>query len=236
MKRALRTCRTVMRPSRVHLVGAMLIGVVVGAYAGVIHNGFVFDDAVVFSSHWMREGLSLAGVRWSLTAQAGGNWHPLTLLSHMLDVQFFGMNPGAHHLISVALHAANAVLLFSVLRAMTGDLWRGAVVAALFAIHPLHVESVAWVAERKDVLSTLFGLLAIAAYCRYVRRPGAVRYVLVLVSYAASLASKPMLVTLPFLLLLLDFWPLNRGTGGGESWRRKRPCWRPRLARAPSPS
>ncbi len=140
------------------------------------------------------------------------NWHPLTWLSHMLDCQMFGLNrPGGHHLTNVLLHATSAVLLFLVLRAMTGDLWPSAFAAGLFAVHPLHVESVAWVSERKDVLSGLFFMLTIAAYVGYVRHPfSLLRYLLVTVLFALGLMSKPMLVTLPFVLLLLDYWPLRR--------------------------
>ena len=138
-------------------------------------------------------------------------WHPLTSLSHMLDCQIHGLNPGGHHITNVVLHATTAILLFLVLRSMTAALWRSALVAALFAVHPLHVESVVWVAERKDVLSGLFFVLALGAYARFTRKPDSIsRYLVVLLAFALGLMSKPMLVTFPFVLLLLDYWPLNR--------------------------
>ncbi|MFC5457651.1 tetratricopeptide repeat protein [Prosthecobacter fluviatilis] len=177
-----------------------------------------FDDGVFVSNnkHVLR-GLTWENVKWSLTAGIGKDaqdadyWRPLSLLSHMLDVSLFGLNAGAHHLMSVALHALTAVALFLVLHGMTAALWRSAFVAALFAVHPLHVESVAWVAERKDVLSGLFFVLALGAYHRFAARafrwPG---YLLMLLFAALAMMSKPMLVTLPCVLLLVDLWPLNR--------------------------
>ncbi|HUL98834.1 MAG TPA: hypothetical protein VLU24_05335, partial [Mycobacterium sp.] len=164
-------------------------------------------------------GLTWENVAWAFTTNHAANWHPLTWLSHMADVELFGMNAGAHHLTSLLFHAANTLLLFLLLRRMTGALGRSAFVAALFAVHPLHVESVAWVAERKDVLSTLFWMLTLLAYARYVEasslaaesRPGRLGwYALVLLLLALGLLAKPMLVTLPFVMLLLDVWPLGR--------------------------
>src|SRR3989442_2366098 len=137
-------------------------------------------------------------------------WHPVTWLSHMLDCQWFGLKPGAHHLVNVLLHVINAVLVYFLFKRMTGAVWRSAVVAALFALHPLQVDTVAWVSERKNVLSTLLWLLTLGAYVRYVARPGLVRYLGVLVFFILGLMSKPTLVTLPCVLLLLDFWPLGR--------------------------
>jgi tetratricopeptide (TPR) repeat protein len=175
------------------------------------HEFINYDDQeYVTENRMVQGGLSWEGLRWAFTTFHAANWHPLTWLSHMLDVELFGMDPGGHHLSSLALHMANTLLLFIVLGRMTGAMWRSALVAALFALHPLHVESVAWVAERKDVLSTAFGLLALLAYHGYVRRPAASRYALVAGLYALSLMAKPMLVTLPLLMLLLDFWPLGR--------------------------
>src|SRR4029079_5648262 len=139
-----------------------------------------------------------------------GNWHPLTWLSHMLDVTMFGANTGGQHLISLALHATNSVLLFVVLWQMTRARWRSALVAALFAVHPVHVESVAWIAERKDVLSAFFWMWALLAYVAYVERRSVPRYALVLLAFTLGLIAKPMVVTLPLVLLLLDFWPLRR--------------------------
>jgi len=182
------------------------------AYTGVWRNGFVaWDDPFYVSENaHVLGGLTLRGVAWAFTSTEASNWHPVTWLSHMLDVQLFGADPGMHHAVSLLLHILNTVLLFSILYRMTGALGRSAFVAALFAVHPLHVESVAWAAERKDVLSTLFWMLTIAAYLAYVERPHWRRYLLVLVVFALGLMAKPMLVTLPFVLLLLDLWPLGR--------------------------
>ena len=182
------------------------------AFAAVRDFGFVdYDDLdyVAANPHVM-PGLTWAGVRWALTSGYFANWHPVTWISHMLDVQLFGMNAGAHHSVNLLLHVANTLLLFGVLRRMTGAVGRSAFVAALFAVHPMHVESVAWVAERKDVLSTFFWLLTMWAYYFYTRAPQPRRYALVIVCFALGLMSKPMLVTLPFVLLLLDLWPLRR--------------------------
>ncbi|HUD46430.1 MAG TPA: hypothetical protein VMR33_06350 [Candidatus Baltobacteraceae bacterium] len=168
------------------------------------------DNDYVFNNPIVARGLTLKGFYWAFGFHAG-NWHPLTWFSHMLDCQLYGLHPGGHHLTNVLLHAATVILLFLVLRQMTGALWRSAFVAAVFAIHPLRVESVAWVAERKDVLSGLFFVLTIGAYVRYARSPWSLpRYGLVMLLYALGLMSKPMLVTLPLILLLLDYWPLKR--------------------------
>ncbi|MGP8200845.1 MAG: tetratricopeptide repeat protein [Limisphaerales bacterium] len=177
--------------------------------------GFEFvnydDGYYVYNNPMVARGLTLKGVAWAFTGVHVDNWHPLTWLSHMLDCQLYGLNPAGHHLTNVLLHTATVIVLFLVLRQMTGALWRSAFVAAVFAIHPLRVESVAWVAERKDVLSGLFFMLTLGAYVRYVRLPWSpARYGLVLVLFAMGLMSKPMLVTLPVVLLLLDYWPLQR--------------------------
>jgi tetratricopeptide (TPR) repeat protein len=170
-----------------------------------------YDDPVYITRNRpVNTGLTFQGLIWAFTTGHAGNWHPLTWLSHMLDCQLFGNRPGWHHLTNLLLHIANSLLLFAVLKRMTRALWQSAFVAALFALHPLHVESVAWVSERKDVLSTLFWMLTIAAYLRYVEKPGVARYLLTLLMLALGLMAKPMLVTLPFVLLLLDYWPLNR--------------------------
>ncbi|MCK4752406.1 MAG: tetratricopeptide repeat protein [Planctomycetes bacterium] len=155
-------------------------------------------------------GFTRDGITWAFTAGYASNWHPLTWLSHMADCQLFGLNAGMHHLTNAILHIINTLLLFAVFKRMTGALWASAFVAAAFAVHPLHVESVAWVSERKDVLSTMFWFLTMMAYVSYVKRPGAGRYLLVLLAFALGLMAKPMLVTLPFVLLLLDYWPLGR--------------------------
>ena len=168
------------------------------------------DDVYVTDNYHVTSGLSVPNIRWAFTTPHAGNWLPLTWLSFMLDCQLFGPNPGWMHLVNLLLHIANTLMLFAVLKKMTGSLWPSAFVAALFALHPLHVESVAWITERKDVLSTLFLLLTLAAYVSYVRRPGLVRYLLTVLLFTLGLLAKPMLVTLPFLLLLLDYWPLER--------------------------
>jgi tetratricopeptide (TPR) repeat protein len=174
------------------------------------------DDTVyVYENPHVLNGLTAANVIWAFTTGFASFWHPLTWLSLMLDCQLFGANAGRIHLVNLLFHIANTLLLFMVLKKMTGSLWPSAFVAALFALHPLHVESVAWIAARKDVLSTFFWLLAMLAYVRYVKQPGAARYLLVLLIFALGLMAKPMLVTLPFVFFLLDYWPLQRKI----SWR-----------------
>ena len=169
------------------------------------------DDQYVYENPRVSGGLTVDGIAWAFTAIHSSNWHPLTWLSHMLDCQLYGLHPGGHHLTNVLLHAAVVILLFLVLWRMTGFLWRSAFVAAVFAVHPLRVESVAWIAERKDVLSGLFFMLTMGAYVRYTRRPFSLgRYLTVAVLFGLGLMAKPMLVTLPFVLLLLDYWPLGR--------------------------
>ncbi len=170
-----------------------------------------FDDgAYVYRNPQVLSGLTGAGLRWALTTDAVCNWHPLTWISLQLDVSLFGARPGAHHIVNALFHALNGALLFLVLRAMTKEMWASAWVAALFALHPLHVESVAWISERKDVLSGCLWILTMAAYTWYVRRPVVLRMTLTAVLFALGLTAKPMLVTLPAALLLLDYWPLRR--------------------------
>jgi tetratricopeptide (TPR) repeat protein len=175
---------------------------------------FEFDNydtaKYVYNNNQVKAGLTAKGIKWAFTTFYFSNWHPLTWLSHMLDVQLYGLDPGRHHLTNVLFHIANTLLLFGVLRRMTGKLWQSGFVAALFALHPLHVESVVWVAERKDLLSTIFGLLVLWSYTRYVQNPGVGRYVAVMLFFILGLMTKPMMVTLPFVLLLLDYWPLRR--------------------------
>ncbi|NQT70116.1 MAG: tetratricopeptide repeat protein [Desulfobacteraceae bacterium] len=194
------------------LVCMFLVVAVLVAYWQIPSCGFVgFDDKpYVTENRQVQKGFTVEGLAWAFTTFHAANWHPLTWLSHMLDFQLYGLNPLGHHWTNLQLHIANTLLLFFILLQMTGMLWRSAFVAALFALHPLHVESVAWVAERKDVLSTFFGLLAIIAYYLYVRHKGLIYYLLVFLFLSLGLMAKPMLVTWPFLLLLLDFWPLNR--------------------------
>jgi tetratricopeptide (TPR) repeat protein len=186
-------------------------------FAPVARHEFVnFDDPQYVSENpEVLVGLSWHGLRWAFSSTHAGNWHPLTWLSHMLDVKLWGLRPGPHHVTSVLLHGASVLVLFSLFHRMTGALGRSAFVAGVFAVHPLHVESVAWVAERKDVLSTLLGLLALWAYLGYVRRPRPARYAATLGLFGLGLMAKPMLVTLPFVMLLLDVWPLRRVSLGG---------------------
>ena len=217
---------------RSRTIGLLLALVTVLVYLPVRNAGLVvFDDPIYVGDPHVRAGLTLAGVKWAFTTWHASNWHPLTWLSHMLDTSVFGSgtdmrNVGKHHLVNVLFHAANAMLLFLWLARITKKMWPAAFVAALFALHPLHVESVAWLSERKDVLSTFFGLMALIAYCFYSEKPkvhpssarsGAtgrpkakVWYAAALGLFVLSLMAKPMLVTLPFLLLLLDIWPLRR--------------------------
>ncbi len=188
-------------------------------FGQTLHHEFVnYDDPLyVTETPLVTGGLSLQAVQWAFSTTRAGNWHPLTWLSLMLDGQLYGRQPWGYHLTNLLLHAATAILLFLVLRRMTGDLWPAALAAAVFAIHPLRAESVAWVAERKDVLSGLFFMLTLAAYLGYVRRPFSVaRYLLVVAALAAGLLAKPAVVTLPLVLLLLDYWPLGR-CGAGVS-------------------
>jgi protein O-mannosyl-transferase len=194
------------------LLGAFLVFATLLLYCRVAHHEFLdFDDSeYVTKNVHVRTGLNLANVVWAFTNFYAANWHPLTWLSHMLDCQLFGLNSGRHHLVNVDLHAANALLLFWLLQTATGAVWRSFFVAALFAAHPLNVETVAWVAERKSLLSTLFSLLTIAAYGWYARRPDWKKYLVVVLAFAFALMSKPMAVTLPLVLLLLDYWPLER--------------------------
>lgn len=197
---------------------AVLAAAVVVVFWPVFDAGFVNidDQHYVERNRHIKQGFTAEALRWAWTAGHSANWHPLTWMSHMLDWKLFGPAAGGHHAVNVALHAGNAVLLFLLLEAMTGARWRSAAVAALFAVHPLHVESVAWISERKDVLSTFLGFATLAAYARYARRPSAARMAAVAILYAAGLCAKPMLVTLPFVMLLLDRWPLDRPPGVRE--------------------
>ena len=192
---------------------ALLLLAVALVFGQTTRHGFVNfdDDTYVVKNAAMAHGLGGDAIVWAFTAKYASNWHPLTWLSHLLDVQLYGLEPWGHHLSSVLVHAAVAILLFLLLERMTGRFWPSAFVAALFAIHPLRVESVAWVSERKDVLSGLFFMLTLWAYVGYARRSfSVVRYILVVILFALGLMCKPMLVTLPCVLLLLDFWPLGR--------------------------
>jgi len=177
----------------------------------VAHQFVTYDDPqYVYENAGVAAGLSLESVLWAFTHTVGGNWHPVTVISHMLDCQLYGLTPAGHHFTNVLLHTIAVILLFLVLRRMTGTVWQSALVAALFAIHPLHVESVAWISERKDLLSAVFFMLTLGAYIRYVHKRSFTSYILLLLVFALGLMSKPMLVTVPFVLLLLDYWPLKR--------------------------
>jgi tetratricopeptide (TPR) repeat protein len=201
--------------SRTDLYIAVSIAItVLAAYVQVATHAFIsLDDLYYVANQHVLRGLTADGIAWSIkSAQAPDFWFPLTLISHMIDRQFFGDRSGLHHLMSVAIHMASSVLLFLVIKKPTGTRWPSAFVAFAFAIHPLHVESVAWAAERKDVLSGLFWILAIGAYFNYAMKPGAVCYLATLMLVCCALMSKPMTVTLPFVLLLLDRWPLKRAT------------------------
>ena len=181
-------------------------------FSQTIHYDFVNfdDDLYVYDAPAIQAGPTLKGIAAAFTGPHARNWHPLTTISHMLDCRLYGLNAGGHHATNVVLHTIAVLLLFRALRQMTGAFWKSAIVAALFAVHPLHVESVAWVSERKDVLSAVFFFLMLNAYVRYAREPSIMRYVMVTALFAAGLMSKPMLVTAPIVLLVLDYWPLRR--------------------------
>lgn len=209
----------------------LIASVTIATYWLSKNNDFVnFDDQVYLThNNIVLKGLTLEGVRYAFTSVEVGNWHPITWISHMIDVEVFGMKAGGHHLVSVFIHALNGVLLFLVLRGVTGSLWTSAFVAAVFALHPLRVESVVWASERKDLLSAFFGFLSVIAYLRFTqaksdKKPTKIMLGIAALLHAFSLMSKPMLVTLPCLLLLLDYWPLQRirqfrKDGLGESFR-----------------
>ncbi|NQT10954.1 MAG: tetratricopeptide repeat protein [Desulfobacteraceae bacterium] len=202
----------IKRHQKILTIYLLLILTILVAYWQVKDFNFVgFDDELYITenSH-TQAGLTIKGIVWAFETFRAGNWHPLTWLSHMLDCELYGLNPMGHHWTNLLFHIANTILLFFIFQKMTGAIWKSAFVAALFALHPLHVESVAWVAERKDVLSTFFGMLTILAYIRYVKKRNFLRYSLIFIFLSLGLMAKPMLVTMPFVLLLLDFWPLER--------------------------
>src|SRR5437763_15524163 len=203
------------------VICAVLVGITWFVFAQTVRHQFVtYDDPqYVYANPDVSAGVSLRRISWAFTHTIAGNWQPLTTISHMLDCQLYGLDPSGHHFTNVLLHTIAVVLLFLVLQQMTSSLWRSAFVAALFAIHPLHVESVAWVSERKDVLSAVFFMLTLGCYARYVRSPSIGRYLTMSILFALGLMSKPMLVTVPLVLLLLDYWPLQR-FGGRSSIKR----------------
>ncbi len=203
------------------LAAGILAALTIMAFAQAVRLDFVrYDDySYVVENPHLKAGLSASSLRWAFTSMDDCLWAPMMRLSHLIDAQIFGMRAWGHHLSSLALHAANVLLLFWLLRRASGALWPSAVVAAIFALHPLHVEPVAWVASRKDVLSTFFALLALLAYDGYAKKPNAGRYLAVLVFLALALMSKPMAVTLPFVMLLLDYWPYSRLERATAAWR-----------------
>jgi tetratricopeptide (TPR) repeat protein len=209
---------------RIALICAVLAIAIIAVYAPTLRCDYVAydDDVFVTDNSMVKAGLTAASIGWAITTSYSSYWHPLTWLSYELDNQLFGLNAGPEHVVNVALHLASTLLLFFVLLRMTGRTWRCAVVAAIFALHPQHVESVAWIAERKDVLSTFFAMLVLLLYVRYVSVPSLGRYLQMAFAFAAALLAKPMVVTLPFVLLLLDLWPLGRFTwppDGRKLWR-----------------
>jgi tetratricopeptide (TPR) repeat protein len=211
---------------RIAAICVALVVLTFAGFGGVLGNGFVaYDDGVyVAVNEHVRAGLTGGSIAWAFTTTENSNWHPVTWISHMLDVQLFGLDAGKHHRTNLVIHAANVLLLFLLFVQMTGAIWRPAFLAALFAIHPLHVESVAWIAERKDVLSTLFWLLTTAAWLWWLSSKTVARYAVVLGVFALGLMTKPMLVTLPFTLILLDYWPLKR-TGIQSLLKEKMPLF-----------
>jgi tetratricopeptide (TPR) repeat protein len=198
--------------SRPRFIALLLTLVTLLIYFPVTRDGFINydDDDYITGNRIVENGLTYAGIKWAFTTFYESNWHPVTWLSHMTDCELFDLNAGAHHFVNALIHSVNVALLFALLLRLTGTPWPSALVAALFGWHPLHVESVAWIAERKDVLSTFFALLALLAYVKYARQKSRHSFCHALIFFALGLMSKPMLVTLPFVLLLLDFWPLQR--------------------------
>ena len=189
-----------------------LVAVTLAVYAQVMNHRFIVldDNHYIYQNAIVNRGLTVRGIAWAFTTFHSANWHPVTWLSHMLDCQIFGSHAGGHLMANALIHAANTLLLFLFFKRVTGATWQSTIVAALFALHPLHVESVAWAAERKDTLSTFFGLLTLLAYGSYAAAPSWKRYAIVAVALALGLMAKPILVTWPFVLLLLDYWPLGR--------------------------
>ncbi len=209
------------RPPDLYLY-LVLAAVTLAVYSQAVHFDFLnYDDPEYVTANFhVRSGLTWNGLMWAFTSYHAANWSPLTWLSHMADCQWFGMRSGWHHATNVLLHTAAALLLFAALKGLTAARWPSAFVAFLFALHPLHVESVAWIAERKDVLCALFWFLALYGYARYARQPGVVRYLLVLIAFCLGLMAKAMILTLPFVLLLLDVWPLRRANRRAVLWEK----------------
>lgn len=193
------------------IYGLLTISILIGYFQVIDYEFINYDDnQYITENPNIYEGITLKSLQWAFTSKYAANWHPLTWISHMIDVKLFGMNAGMHHLMNVLIHIANTLLLFYVLQHISANRWSSAFVAFLFAIHPLHIQSVAWVSERKDVLSTLFWMFTLLYYAKYVTTPCIRNYLMIILCYLLGLLSKPMLVTLPFVLLLLDYWPLGR--------------------------
>ena len=201
------------RTYHILIICLFLISSLFFVYSQVLNFDFIghFDDDLYVTENLnVKAGLTKESIKWAFTTFHSSNWHPITWLSHMTDIELFGINPGNHHIINLFFHIANSLLLFLILLKTTSKIWQSAMVASLFAFHPLNVESVAWIAERKNVLSTFFWLLTTGSYIHYVRHKNIQRYLIVIFFFISGLMSKPMLVTLPFTLILLDYWPLNR--------------------------
>nr|MBP9014581.1 tetratricopeptide repeat protein [Smithella sp.] len=204
---------------QIFIVCILLAAVTLAVYWQVRHFDFAFDDvAYVTENDHLRSGITPEGVRWAFTTTYLGLWHPLIWLSLMLDHQLYGLHPGAYHMTNLILHILTTLLLFSLFHRMTGALWKSAFVAAFFALHPLHVESVAWIAERKDVLSAFFWMLTLYLYASYAENPSVKKYLPVLLAFVCALMSKPMVVTLPVVMMLLDYWPLKRFESNKNPW------------------
>jgi tetratricopeptide (TPR) repeat protein len=214
------------RPALTAVICLALVAMVWIVFGQTAQYGFInFDDDVyIYDNPMVLHGLTLSGIKLAFTQFVGGNWHPMTMLSLMTDCHFYGLDPAGHHLVNILLHTMAVVLLFVVLKNMTASLWRSAIVAALFAIHPHRVESVAWLAERKDVLSAFFFMLTLCAYAWYVRQPGIRRYLSVALFMTLGLMSKPVLITVPLVLLILDYWPLRRFTTDVSNAASLLPC------------
>ena len=219
-------------------IGVFLVAITWAVFGQTFQHQFInYDDPLyVYDNPHVRAGLSWQGIGWAFTHVHSQNWHPLTTISHMLDCQLFGVNPGPQHLVNVFWHSIAALLLFILLAGITNRVWANAFAAAIFAVHPLRVESVAWIAERKDVLSGAFFMMTLLAYCRWTRKRTLSGYLATAILFACGLMSKPMLVTTPIVLLLLDYWPLERfkrsEVGRQRNWSlRKFRCSRYRSGR-----
>jgi len=206
------------------MLSVLLAGLLLLVFSGLRNDTFIiFDDPEYVTENTnIHDGITWTGLQWAFTTFTNSNWHPLTWLSHMLDIQLFGLDPSGHHFTSLLLHMASTTLLFTILYKISGSLWQSYITALLFGIHPAHVESVAWIAERKDVLSGFFFMLTLWSYERYVSKPGMRRYWPIIAFFSLGLMSKPMLITLPFLLLLLDYWPLRRLNAPGSEINPKK--------------